>query len=196
MPNYLYTDESGQKYTLTEQRLQTLIDRGVITPTTPLETDTGHHGLAGQIPGLNFDNVAPPPSAPRPQRTGASHKQTLAMQAGTMARNAGVGGILVWLLDFAFQDLRLPIINLWACRIIYAICCIAAILWGVFATFMFISIAAGEYGDASAIVIGIPLAWLGAAVFVFLSRLFCEWYIIVFDWIIETTKAARKYNDE
>jgi len=63
MPNYLYTDENGQKYTLTEQRLQTLAERGTITPTTPLETDTGHQGLAGQIPGLQFKTAAPSPFA-------------------------------------------------------------------------------------------------------------------------------------
>ena len=62
MPNYFFTDSDGNKWgPLTEERLQTLIDRGTIVPTTSLTTDSGHTGLAGQIPGLNFDNVAPPP---------------------------------------------------------------------------------------------------------------------------------------
>ena len=54
-PYYYYTDANGQKYgPLTKERLQTLIKRGAIRQDTPLETDTGHQGLAGQIPGLDF----------------------------------------------------------------------------------------------------------------------------------------------
>jgi hypothetical protein len=117
-----------------------------------------------------------------------SNRSHAPQDAGSVAMS-----IKSWLTDFAFQDLRLPVINLWACRIIYAICCVGAILWGLFATFMFFSIAAGEYGDATAIVFGIPLAWLGVALFILVARLFCEWYIIAFDWIVETTKAARIY---
>ena len=60
MTTYFYTDANGQKNPVTEQQLQTLINQGIILPTTPLETDSGHQGLAGQIPGLNFDSVAPP----------------------------------------------------------------------------------------------------------------------------------------
>ena len=65
MPNYLYTDENGTKYSLPKQRLQTLIDRGVITQNTPLETDTGQIGLAGQIPGLQFNTVFNPAMMPQ-----------------------------------------------------------------------------------------------------------------------------------
>ena len=39
--------------------------QGIITPNTPLETDTGHSGLAGQIPGL-FDGLSPPASTIKP----------------------------------------------------------------------------------------------------------------------------------
>jgi len=61
MPNYFYTDASGQKQQINDQQLQTLAAKGIITPTTPLETDSGHTGVAGQIPGLNFNTAAPPP---------------------------------------------------------------------------------------------------------------------------------------
>jgi len=62
MPNYFYTDSNGIKSPpLTAERLQVLVDRGTITPTTPFETDTGHKGLAGQILGLKFDATAPSP---------------------------------------------------------------------------------------------------------------------------------------
>ena len=187
MANYFYTDENGQKYSLTEQRLQTLVDRGVITPTTPLTTDTGHQGLAGQIPGLKFNNVAPPKAEQTtyysPPRRSAAYEQT----------NEATGATW-WLFDFAFRDLRLPVINLWACRIIYVICFIGAILWGIGVSIFLFGNAIVESG--AAVLVLIPLVWLGVALFIFAARLFCEWYIIVFDWIVETTKAARKYNDE
>ena len=190
MPYYFYTDESGTKQTVNEQQLQGLINQGIILPTTPLETDTGHTGLAGQIPGLNFNTAAPSPFAQPAQATPkVSNRTHTSQDAGSIAMS-----IKSWLLDFAFRDLRLPVINLWACRIIYAICCIASILWGIAVTFVLVGVGFG--GDATAIFIGCPLVWLGVAVFIFLARLFCEWYIIVFDWIVETTKAARKYNDE
>ena len=191
MPNYFFIDASGQRQgPVNDLQLQTLAAQGIITPNTPLETDGGHKGTAGQIPGLSFGSAA----HGVPHRTHS--QQSAAMQMGVLARKAGVGGILSWLLDFAFQDLRLPVINLWACRIIYVICCIAAILWGLFATFMFFSIAAGPYGDATAIILGVPLAWLGATLFIFVARLLCEWEIIVFNFIIETTRAARLYIEK
>ena len=60
MPNYFYIDANGQKQGLiNDQQLQALAAQGVVTPNTPLETDSGHKGLAGQIPGL----FAPPPFA-------------------------------------------------------------------------------------------------------------------------------------
>ena len=48
---------------MNEQQLQALATQGKITPNTPLETDTGHKGLAGQIPGLTFSATTPPPFA-------------------------------------------------------------------------------------------------------------------------------------
>jgi len=63
MPNFFYFDQSHQKYgPVSDQQLKALAAQGVINPNTPMETDTGHKGLAGQIPGLF---VAPPP-VPRP----------------------------------------------------------------------------------------------------------------------------------
>ena len=38
-----------------------LAARGIITPETPLATDTGHRGTASQIPGLQFGSAAPSP---------------------------------------------------------------------------------------------------------------------------------------
>ena len=62
MINYFYTDANGQKQGPVDmQQLQTWAAQGVITPETPLESDTGHQGLAGQIPGLF---ATAPPAAP------------------------------------------------------------------------------------------------------------------------------------
>jgi len=52
MPNFFITDKNGTKHSFNEQQLQALAAQGRITPNTPLESDTGHKGLAGQIPGL------------------------------------------------------------------------------------------------------------------------------------------------
>lgn len=53
MTNYFYFDNLGQKQgPVNDQQLQALAARGTITPQTQLETDSGHKGMAGQIPGL------------------------------------------------------------------------------------------------------------------------------------------------
>ena len=61
MATFFLTDKNGIKHSFTEQQLQELATRGRITPNTPLETDTGHKGLAGQIPGLTFNAAVQPP---------------------------------------------------------------------------------------------------------------------------------------
>ena len=54
----------------------------------------------------------------------------------------------------------------------------------------------GNYGLAFVgFFIGLPLFWLGVLLYLVLIRLVLELYIILFDWIIETTKAARYYNE-
>jgi len=53
MPNFYYTDANGQRQgAFTPQEVKELAMRGIITPDTPLETDTGKQGKAGQIKGL------------------------------------------------------------------------------------------------------------------------------------------------
>lgn len=62
MTNFFYFDQSGQKQgPINDQQLRALAAQGSITPQTPLETDTGHKGQAGQIPGLF---AAPAPELP------------------------------------------------------------------------------------------------------------------------------------
>ena len=70
MTNYFFTDAQGNKCgPLTVEQLQTLAYQGVVTPTTPLETDGGHRGLAGKVSGLKFPVAAPPPSTQTPDGT-------------------------------------------------------------------------------------------------------------------------------
>ena len=62
MPNYFFTDSNGNKQgPFTEQQLQTMAVKGVITPNTALETDGGHRGFAGQIHSLKFNTATSPP---------------------------------------------------------------------------------------------------------------------------------------
>lgn len=198
MPNYFYIDASGTRQgPITDTQLKTLATQGVIRPETPLETESGYKGVAGQISGLNFNNMAN--AAPKQQGTGTH--DTFARKADVLAKKAKVGGILSWLLDFGLHDIRLPIINLWACRIIYAICWVVAVLaliFGVFITFIAFSVAISGRGGGESVVLGIIYMFftlIGVPIFIISVRLFCEWYIIIFDWVVETTKAARIYNE-
>jgi hypothetical protein len=53
VPNFFYYDTNGQKHgVFNEQQLKAFAATGLINPQTPLETEGGHKGLAGQIPGL------------------------------------------------------------------------------------------------------------------------------------------------
>jgi hypothetical protein len=184
MANYFFYDVDGVRQgPLTEQRLQVLADRGVITPNTPLETDGGVSGFAGQIPGLVFPTqTASSPRAPR--HTAYSHEEN------------STGLFVSWLFDFAFRDLRFQIINLWACKILYVLAWIGSILWGLGMTFMIFVENIGQYGNVGVIVIGIPLLWICVVLIIIAARLACEWYIILVDWIVETTKAARLYTEK
>ena len=65
---YFYTDENGNKYgPITEQRLQTLVERGVITQLTQLETEIGQQTFAGEISGLTFLSATSPSSIQKSQ---------------------------------------------------------------------------------------------------------------------------------
>jgi len=63
MTDYFYFDQTNQKRgPVDKQQLQELVAQGIIGPNTPMETDAGHTGTAGQIPGL----FATPPPQPQP----------------------------------------------------------------------------------------------------------------------------------
>ena len=62
MPNYFFTDANGNKRgPLTPPQVRALAAQGIITPETPMETDGGHKGRAGQLRGLFKTNEQSPP---------------------------------------------------------------------------------------------------------------------------------------
>ena len=66
MAKFFYFDQVNQKRgPVSVQQLKELAAQGVIGPQTPMEADTGHKGLAGQISGL-FPVSSPPPAQPIP----------------------------------------------------------------------------------------------------------------------------------
>lgn len=74
MPNFFYFDPSGQKFgPVNDAQLKILAAQGTISPQTQLETDTGHKGFAGQIPGLF---AAPAPASPFAASTPQPQKAT------------------------------------------------------------------------------------------------------------------------
>ena len=173
MPNYFYTDENGSKWgPLTAERLQTLIDRGTITQVTQLETDTGHTGIAGQIPGLNFSNVTPP-------RQSAAYEQTDG-SAGTP-----------WLFDFAFQDIRLPKNGRRVCSFIYTCCVVTFAINGILGLCLLNPTYSPEVMTAAIIFLVFYL--FSSFIFLVLIRVVCELLIVLLDWIAENQKASRLY---
>jgi len=107
--NYFFNDEDGiRRGPLTEQRIQTLIERGVITPMTPLETDTGHKAPAGQIPGLKFNVAVPPPVVPIIPNSGTA---TVNKTLGTAYQAIRKPALWDWiLLDYRFRFFLTPIL--------------------------------------------------------------------------------------
>ena len=59
MANYFYYDRNLNKKQgpVSREQLQELVVQGVIEPRTPVGTDTGHKGIARDIPGLNFETT-------------------------------------------------------------------------------------------------------------------------------------------
>ena len=188
MANYFYFDQTNRKQgPVSKQQLKELAAQGIIGPQTPMETDAGHKGVAGQIPGL-FVTV-PPPFA-QPFQTPQDFPTSEAMQAVRAHAQRATGTIFSWMFDFAFRDIRIHIVNLWAIRILYVLCWIGAILWGLWGTYM--TFRATEMAGPLGILL-IPIVWLGIAIQMFFLRLFLEWCLIILDWIVETTRAARLY---
>ena len=190
MANYFFTDSDGNKWgPLTEERLQTLIDRGTIVPTTSLTTDTGHTGLAGQIPGLNFDNVAPPPIVQAPQTS--EQTTTYYSPPRRSAAHSHEPAGTPWLFDFAFQDIRLPKNGRRVCSFIYICCVITLAINGLLGFFLFNPMYSPE--TMTAAIIFLVCYLFSSFIFLVLVRVVCELLIVLLEWIAENKKASRLY---
>lgn len=206
MTTFFLTDKNGTKHSFNEQQLQALAAQGKIQPTTPLETDTGHKGLAGQIPGL----FVAPQQSPKPlvdidenaftamalqkevdppslaQTPIGAHSQEILSHWET-EESAGTA-VLLFLCDFSFQNMqRFRIANVWYSRIVYAICLILTV-----ATIP-IGIVGIQYASGIEDLIWVFLVWGCAFLSLTMTRLIFGLEVIALDWIIETTKAARLY---
>ena len=176
MPNYFYFDANGQKHGLVnEQQLQALAAQGKITPNTPLETDDGHQGLAGQIPGLNFNTTAQPsftqtvPKRKEPQRQSAAYPQT----------NESPG--TPWLTDFSFQNIRLLQNGRRVCSFIYTCCVITLAINGLIVFFMFDPMYSAE--TMTAAIMFLVFYLISAYIFLVLVRVGCEFLLVLLDYI-------------
>jgi len=90
MSNFFYFDQNNQKLgPVTEEQLKELATQGAITPQTPMETDTGHKGVAGQIPGMTFGTAAPNPFAQTPPVSQPTSKQD-----DNFIKGAVIGGLV------------------------------------------------------------------------------------------------------
>ena len=97
MPNFFYYDASGQKYgPVNDQQLKALAAQGVINPNTPMMTDTGHKGTAGQIPDL----FAAPPAADE-NKTSFGETLTSTMSSTMSFLSATLAFVLVLVLIVA-----------------------------------------------------------------------------------------------
>ena len=99
MPNFFFTDTSGTKRgPLTPQQLKAMAMQGLITPNTPLETDGGHKGLAGQLSGL-FNAPASQPAVPTVSQTAPqSVRVPIATEIGGSSRTVTTIGIVAVVL--------------------------------------------------------------------------------------------------
>jgi hypothetical protein len=109
MTNYLYIDASGQQRgPVNDEQLKELAAQGAITPQTPMETDAGHKGLAGQIPGLVFNTAA---ASPFTAAIPVSHDPSTVTSSATAL---AAGGKLKY--------------GLIGCAVVFALFCVAGLL--------------------------------------------------------------------
>lgn len=206
MPNYFYTDANGRKQgPVNEQQLKELSARGIITPQTPVETESGRHkGVAGQIPGLQFKTI-PPQVVVDHSESQTTHKAY--SQVGESLKQVGQSlkqvseparsSIFSWLQDYSFRDIRYHIINLWICRILYVIGLIAL-------AFAFIALSgliileafrglSHSSGASLLLLLLIPVLCIILFFAVCYMRIVLEFLVVLTDWMVETTKAAKIY---
>ena len=211
MPWHYFNENREKIGPFTSRELKQLVQEGTIAQETFIEDPSGRTGLAKDVKGLPFPEpeepfiATPPPiqtaqavpvspfsvqneSAPSPAAAFAAQAaQTVRTHGQQTAKSA-----MSWLLDFAFRDIRIHVVNLWVCRIIYVLCWIATIIYGLVGTFGLIVL---SYEEGPFFLL-IPLLWLALPISMFFTRLLLEFYIVLMDWMVYTTRAARLYIEE
>lgn len=268
MATYFYTDANGQRRgPIDAQQLASLAAQGVVTPTTPMETEGGHKGVAGQIPGLTFKAVVPPlvdrptqvpPSSPAtPTQVYCTNCGNTVSEVAVACMSCGVkpighkkfcrlcGGALnpeqvictncgteiktslwktaeaitemgarsygqwtsrssslAWLTDFAFRDIRFPVVYLRLVQVFYAITFIVSLLAAIVVPCQLVYSTFSAFFDSDSsqenvifmVVWNVFLTlgtWFFLALNLLLTRLMYEFGQMLVDWMVETTKAAR-----
>lgn len=232
MPLYYYDDNGYKIGPIKKKQLFALAERGEIKPETritddKIETKAKHiprlkfyapefHRTEELFDPKNINYDAPLPSNSTLKKTTntSTHVNPLHnIQAESKNSNNAETlsnpptkkhkyQLFTWITDFAFIDKRLPIANLWACRIYYSLYCCAAILYGLLVTIfghskansILIDFTIWIYTYLAEGFLPILLTW----VFIFLSiiavRKFLEWKIMLMDWIVAATKSAKQHN--
>jgi hypothetical protein len=196
MANYFYTDANGHKQCpVSEQQLKELATKGIIGPRTPMETDTGHKGVAEQIPGLFPAQAAEKMGAEIGRAAGQA-----ALQAGQAAIQIGQAAvktsIYAWLTDFAFRNMQPETFILWFWRIVYVIgllletvlflssCGLCVLLCGS-------GIEESRGTSLLLLLILLPINCIGFVLGMFFWRFTCEMGIVMFNGIIELAKLIK-----
>jgi len=74
MAKFYYTNENGNRVSVTGEQLQLLAKNGMITPFTIIENEEGKKALAGKVEGLTLTEVV----QPKPQPTAESSRDAAA----------------------------------------------------------------------------------------------------------------------
>ena len=217
---YYYDNDGCKQGPITGGQLKGLAKAGLITQETMLETEDGKTAPARKIKGLtfvdavqsdngmknaaenisgeNFDRLIQE-DITQSQKQGKTH--TPQKEHVNRTRNREKirmkPRLCLAFFDFAFRDLRLSEVNLWICRLLYAFFWIGAGLFVILTAISMFAAASGGDGVLPRSVPGmLAFCLFGLPPLLIITRLILELEIMVVDWLSESTKAARKYNDE
>ena len=170
MPNYFLINSNGQKKgPYNEEQLQELAASGFINPQTPLETDSGHKGRAGQIRSLQFSD--------------APHGGQTVLNDVLSSESTKTAGEFLWnTLDFSFKRFYFLEFFVLLFKIFYVIGLAFCLL--VMVSSPVVAILAGfEFGL-------FLLCFFGGLLGIPLVRWQCEGAIFLVTWFLATKKAA------
>jgi len=187
MPNYNYsfTDANGKKQgPLDVQQLQTLVDQGIITPMTPLETDDGDQEDAGRIPALKFDSAAlksysafvKSREVTMKSRESATKSREAAKKPRIPVQQTSTEGSPLDFLDFGFTRF---ITNTWISFIWIVIVILVILAYVSIVSFGLFAMSQGNEGGIAGLGV-IMLATIMAPLYLLFARIGLELIIVIF----------------